>query len=83
MFWLQDRSNTEVSCAGLFVGSHIGFDFPGVWIHVDIAYPVFSVSGVIYVDFSQLIICLLKLVVWHLSVVNKIDAFVQQCICRY
>ncbi|KAI0215471.1 putative aminopeptidase NPEPL1 [Lamellibrachia satsuma] len=37
-----DRSNTEVSCAGLFVGSHIGFDFPGVWIHVDIAYPVFS-----------------------------------------
>ena len=43
----QDRSNAEVSCAGLFVGSHIGFDFPGVWIHIDIAYPVFSVSKVI------------------------------------
>ena len=40
----QDRSNAEVSCAGLFIGSHIGFDFAGTWIHIDMAYPVYSVS---------------------------------------
>lgn len=37
-----DRSNGEVSCAGLFIASHIGFDFPGVWVHIDLAYPVYS-----------------------------------------
>jgi len=31
---------TSCSCAGLFIGSHIGFDFPGVWLHVDMAFPV-------------------------------------------
>ncbi len=41
---LQDRSNAEVSCAGLFIASHLGFDFPGTWIHIDLAYPVCSVS---------------------------------------
>lgn len=39
---VADRNNAQVSCAGLFIGSHLGFDFPGVWIHVDMAYPVFS-----------------------------------------
>ena len=41
---LQDRSNAEVSCAGLFIGAQLGFDFPGVWIHVDMAYPVYMVG---------------------------------------
>lgn len=41
--YLQDRSNALSSCAGLFIGSHIGFDFPGVWIHFDMAYPVHCV----------------------------------------
>lgn len=35
-----DRSNAQVSCAGLFVGAHLGFDFEGVWLHIDMAYPV-------------------------------------------
>ncbi|XP_013389670.1 probable aminopeptidase NPEPL1 [Lingula anatina] len=37
---VADRSNAQVSCAGLFIGSHIGFDYPGVWVHVDMAFPV-------------------------------------------
>lgn len=36
---VADRSNALVSCAGLFIGSHLGFDFPGTWIHVDMASP--------------------------------------------
>uniref|UniRef100_A0A8C8BTQ0 Cytosol aminopeptidase domain-containing protein n=1 Tax=Oncorhynchus tshawytscha TaxID=74940 RepID=A0A8C8BTQ0_ONCTS len=35
-----DRKNATSSCAGLFIGSHVGFDWPGVWVHVDIASPV-------------------------------------------
>ncbi|XP_037088413.1 probable aminopeptidase NPEPL1 [Pollicipes pollicipes] len=37
-----DRSNALVSCAGLFIGANLGFDFPGSWIHVDMASPVHS-----------------------------------------
>ncbi|XP_042161135.1 probable aminopeptidase NPEPL1 [Oncorhynchus tshawytscha] len=36
----KDRKNATSSCAGLFIGSHVGFDWPGVWVHVDIASPV-------------------------------------------
>ncbi|EPY80033.1 putative aminopeptidase NPEPL1 [Camelus ferus] len=35
-----DRDNSPSSCAGLFIASHIGFDWPGVWVHLDIAAPV-------------------------------------------
>ncbi|KAG1963167.1 putative aminopeptidase NPEPL1 [Pimephales promelas] len=38
--WTQDRENAQSSCAGLFIGSHLGFDWPGIWVHVDIASPV-------------------------------------------
>eukprot|EP00088_Acartia_fossae_P065058 TRINITY_DN8010_c0_g1_i4.p1 TRINITY_DN8010_c0_g1~~TRINITY_DN8010_c0_g1_i4.p1 ORF type:complete len:535 (-),score=142.38 TRINITY_DN8010_c0_g1_i4:814-2418(-) len=34
-----DRSNAQPSCAGLFINSHLGFDWDGVWIHVDMAAP--------------------------------------------
>ncbi|XP_042240197.1 probable aminopeptidase NPEPL1 isoform X1 [Homarus americanus] len=37
---MADRSNATSSCAGLFIAAHLGFDFPGNWIHVDMAYPV-------------------------------------------
>jgi len=37
---VSDRSNAQSSCAGLFVGAHLGFDFPGVWVHIDMASPV-------------------------------------------
>jgi len=40
---VSDRSNAQPSCAGLFIMSHLGFDWPGVWIHVDMAAP--SQSG--------------------------------------
>ena len=38
-----DRSNALASCAGLFIGANLGFDYPGVWLHVDMASPVHSV----------------------------------------
>ncbi|XP_055508009.1 probable aminopeptidase NPEPL1 [Leucoraja erinacea] len=37
---VADRDNAQSSCAGLFIGAHIGFDWPGVWVHVDMASPV-------------------------------------------
>ncbi|KAF5294424.1 hypothetical protein FQA39_LY13409 [Lamprigera yunnana] len=37
-----DRSNAQCSCAGLFIGAHLGFDYPGTWIHIDMASPVHS-----------------------------------------
>lgn len=37
---VKDRCNAQVSCAGLFIFSHIGFDYPGKWIHIDLAYTV-------------------------------------------
>ncbi|XP_067006102.1 probable aminopeptidase NPEPL1 isoform X2 [Anabrus simplex] len=39
---VADRNNAQSSCAGLFIGAHLGFDFPGTWIHLDMAYPVHS-----------------------------------------
>ncbi|XP_067631865.1 probable aminopeptidase NPEPL1 isoform X2 [Eurosta solidaginis] len=39
---VAERSNAQPSCAGLFVGAHLGFDYPGVWMHVDMAAPVAS-----------------------------------------
>ncbi|XP_023705680.1 probable aminopeptidase NPEPL1 isoform X3 [Cryptotermes secundus] len=38
---VAERSNAQPSCAGMFIGSHLGFDFQGIWIHVDMAYPVY------------------------------------------
>jgi len=37
---VADRNNAQSSCAGLFINAHLGFDFPGTWIHVDMAAPV-------------------------------------------
>ncbi|XP_017104567.2 probable aminopeptidase NPEPL1 isoform X3 [Drosophila bipectinata] len=37
---VSDRQNAQSSCAGLFIAAHLGFDYPGVWIHVDMATPV-------------------------------------------
>lgn len=39
---VMDRSNAQVSCAGLFIGAHLGFEYTGVWMHVDMASPVHS-----------------------------------------
>lgn len=36
---VADRSNAQPSCAGLFILAHLGFDFPGAWLHVDMAAP--------------------------------------------
>lgn len=38
---VAERSNAQVSCAGLFIHSHIGFDYPGTWLHVDMAAPAY------------------------------------------
>jgi probable aminopeptidase NPEPL1 len=37
---VADRSNAAPSCAGLFINAQLGFDFPGAWLHVDMASPV-------------------------------------------
>jgi len=37
---VNDRSNAQVSCAGLFIAANLGFNYPGCWLHVDMAYPV-------------------------------------------
>ncbi|XP_030371693.1 probable aminopeptidase NPEPL1 [Scaptodrosophila lebanonensis] len=37
---VSDRQNAQSSCAGLFVAAHLGFDYHGVWMHVDMATPV-------------------------------------------
>ncbi|KAH8383768.1 hypothetical protein KR009_010407 [Drosophila setifemur] len=37
---VSDRQNAQSSCAGLFIAAHLGFDYPGVWMHVDMATPV-------------------------------------------
>ncbi|XP_071958210.1 probable aminopeptidase NPEPL1 [Antedon mediterranea] len=39
---VADRGNAQSSCAGLFIGAHIGFDYPGSWIHLDIASPCYT-----------------------------------------
>lgn len=39
---VKDRSNAQSSCAGQFVGNHLG-DYDGAWLHVDMAAP--STSG--------------------------------------
>ncbi|KAK4885656.1 hypothetical protein RN001_001927 [Aquatica leii] len=36
----SSSSNAASCCGGLFIGAHLGFDFRGVWIHVDMASPV-------------------------------------------
>nr|CAD7266498.1 unnamed protein product [Timema shepardi] len=41
---VTDRSNAQSSCAGLFIGAHLGFDYPGVWVHIDMASPVYVVK---------------------------------------
>ncbi|XP_055490371.1 probable aminopeptidase NPEPL1 isoform X2 [Leucoraja erinacea] len=38
----QDRANAASSRAGLFIQAHIGFDWPGVWVHIDMASTVHS-----------------------------------------
>lgn len=39
---VADRSNAQVSCAGLFIMSHLGPDFTGRWLHIDMAIPAAS-----------------------------------------
>jgi len=39
---VADRNNAQPSCAGLFIFANLGWEFPGVWMHVDIAAPAYS-----------------------------------------
>merc|ERR1712212_865004 len=36
---VADRNNGQPSCAGLFIHAHLGFDWTGVWMHIDMAAP--------------------------------------------
>jgi probable aminopeptidase NPEPL1 len=35
---VKDRSNAQSSCAGQFIGNHLG-DYDGLWLHIDMAAP--------------------------------------------
>lgn len=39
---VADRGNAQSSCAGLFIFAQLGVDFPGSWIHIDMASPCHS-----------------------------------------
>ena len=39
---VADRNNAQPSCAGLFIMSHLGWDWNGVWLHVDMAAPAYN-----------------------------------------
>ena len=41
---VKDRANAQSSCAGQFIGSHLGsfVEDGGKWVHMDMAYPSFS-----------------------------------------
>jgi len=39
---VADRNNAQPSCAGLFIMANLGFDWPGVWMHVDMAAPAYT-----------------------------------------
>ena len=43
MFLFQNRNNAQSSCAGLFINAHLGFDYPGTWLHIDMAAPCYTV----------------------------------------
>merc|ERR1712150_333292 len=37
-----DRNNAQSSCAGLFINAHLGFEYPGTWLHIDMAAPAYT-----------------------------------------
>ncbi|KUF90743.1 hypothetical protein AM588_10002847 [Phytophthora nicotianae] len=40
---VKNRANAQVSCAGQFIANHLGdFEHSGKWLHVDMAFPVFT-----------------------------------------
>ncbi|KAL4145521.1 putative aminopeptidase npepl1 [Phytophthora ramorum] len=40
---VKNRANGQVSCAGQFIANHLGeYEQTGKWIHVDMAFPVFT-----------------------------------------
>ncbi|KAG1706023.1 hypothetical protein DVH05_002585 [Phytophthora capsici] len=40
---VKNRANAQVSCAGQFIANHLGdFEETGKWLHVDMAFPVFT-----------------------------------------
>lgn len=42
----------------LFIGSHLGFDFPGSWLHIDMAAPAHMVSKLMSVQQQLVKFCL-------------------------
>merc|ERR1711899_457366 len=39
---VADRNNAQSSCAGLFINAHLGFEYPGTWLHIDMAAPAYT-----------------------------------------
>ena len=53
LIFFQNRNNAQSSCAGLFINAHLGFEYPGTWLHIDMAAPAYTVN---LGDFTILII---------------------------
>ena len=51
IFIFQDRGNAQSSCAGLFINANLGFDYPGIWLHIDMASPAQNVS--LYIHYTD------------------------------
>merc|ERR1719450_1343942 len=39
---VANRNNAQSSCAGLFINAHLGFEYPGTWLHIDMAAPAYN-----------------------------------------
>lgn len=55
---VKDRSNAQVSCAGQFIGNHLGeFEEKGKWLHVDMASPAYSKADERATGFGVALLC--------------------------
>ncbi|XP_049879975.1 probable aminopeptidase NPEPL1 isoform X2 [Pectinophora gossypiella] len=54
---VADRNNAQPSCAGLFILAQLGFDFPGSWLHIDMAAP--ATSGERATGYGVTLLCVL------------------------
>lgn len=56
---VKDRSNAQVSCAGQFIGNHLGDEFEknGKWLHVDMASPAYCKADERATGFGVALLC--------------------------
>lgn len=59
---VKDRANGQVSCAGQFIGNHLGdFEKNGKWLHIDMASPSYSKADERATGFGVALLCAILL----------------------